>query len=398
MTAMQKAFGLIVAAAIGCAARGAAEESPAEVTGAKLRLEQAGGESRFVFEARTSKEDGSRFDLRLYFVRRYKIPPALVEPGQPEYDEELVDVDKDDVRSADGAFGAELGSSELPPWPGKYRVVASWPDENAPGEDGQSHVQAEVEVGDPKDLPAMHEAADREVYEDMARIGRVLELLRARWGKLGAAADPAWADFRKDADRRINGVKERNGRRRKAEFYWMEARGKQRIDWILQKVCPLLDKAALHLGKPAADRPPAEELDLALADAEEDFQHYLNFLGIGRIVDAGKVDSALALVQKIAEDIKGWREKAATDAPGWAAASADLAERLMEAVMGLSGEVPEASFSRAELVQKLAMRMLDHVRDLAAGRKPAVEWDELEKKLEGAVKALRDSVPRLKDE
>ncbi|KAF0244703.1 MAG: hypothetical protein FD180_2295 [Planctomycetota bacterium] len=398
MTVMNKAFALIVVAAAGCAARSVAEESPAAVSGAKVRLEEARGNSVFVFEAKTSLADGTRFDLRLYYVRRYKIPPGLVEPGQPDFEEELIDVDKDDARSSDGSFGAELGSSDLPPWPGQYRVVASWPDENATGEDGQSHAQADLDVGAVKDLPAMRAKADREVYEDMARIGRVLDALRLRWGKLGDAADAAWADFRKDADRRINAVKERNGRRRKAELYWMECRGKQRVDWILQKVCPLLDKAAHFFPKPAANRPDAKELDLAIADTEEDYQHYLDFLGFGRIIDAVKVDAALGSVLKIADEVKAWRGKAATDLEGWLDASADISGNLMEAALNLSGELPEAYFARAEAVQKVALRMLDHVREVAAGRAPVAEWADLETKMEAAVKELRDSVPRVKDE
>ncbi|MEK7465865.1 MAG: hypothetical protein AAB074_00500 [Planctomycetota bacterium] len=395
---MQRVLMLVAVVVAGYASRGFAEESPSAVTGAEVRLEESRGQSAFVFAARTSKPEGTRFDLRLYYVRQYKIPPALVAPGDPDFEEELIDVDKDDVRSSDGSISAKMGSSELATWPGQYRVVVSWPDENAPGDDGQAHASADVHVGTAKDLPAMRARADREVYEDMARIGRVLDALRRKWAKLGAAADAGWPDFRGDADRRINAVKERNGRRRKAELYWMECRGKQRIDWILQKVCPLLDQATIHFSKAAAKRPDAKEFDLAMADAEEDFQHYLDFLGIGQIIDAAKVDSALDTVQKLAGEVKGWREKAAADAEGWADASTDISGRLMEAALNLSGELPEAYFARAESVQKVAMRMLDHVRELAAGRKPGAEWEELEKKMEAAVKILGDSIPRVADE
>lgn len=395
---MNRAWLPVTLVVLACAARAGAEGEPPAVTDGKLEVEHSTLKHAFVFGAKTSLPDGTRFDLQLFFVRRYKIPEGLVEPGQPDYDEELVELDKDDVTSKEGAFGAEMGASDEAPWPGRYRVVVSWPDADAPGDDGTAHVQADVETGDLKDLPALRARIDREVYEDMARIGKVLDGVRTRWKQLGDGADPTWKDFRTDADRRINAVKERNGRRRKAEFYWMESRGKQRIDWTLQKICPLLDQAGRHLSKPATDRPKAEELDLAIADTEEDYQHYLDFMGIGRIVDAGNVDSQLAVVEKIAGEIESWRDKAAADPKGWADASAEIASRLLDAALKLSGELPEAYFRRSESVQRAALRMFDHVREISAGRKPAVEWDELEKRLSAAAKELRDSVPRLKDE
>lgn len=395
---MKRTWKTLALAVLACASRAAAEGAAPAVTEGKIEVDHSGTKHAFVFAAKTSLPDGTRFDLQLYFVRRYKIPEGLVEPGQPDFDEELVELDKDDATSKDGAFGAEMGASDEAPWPGRYRVVVSWPDADAPGDDGTAHSQTDIETGDPRELPALRARVDREVYEDMARIGRILDGLKARWKVLGDGADATWKDFRADADRRINAVKERNGRRRKAEFYWMESRGKQRIDWTLQKLCPLLDRAGLYLPKPAADRPKAEELDVAIADAEEDYQHYLDFMGIGRIVDAGNVDAQLATVEKIAAEIGSWRDKAAADAKGWAEASTDLSTRLLDAALKLSGELPEAYFSRSESVQRAALRMLEHVRDLSAGRKPSTDWAELEKRLETASRELRASVPRIKDE
>ncbi|MCE9584370.1 MAG: hypothetical protein K8T20_17925 [Planctomycetes bacterium] len=395
---MKRLIAMVVVAAVGCAGRAGAEESAAAVSGGTLRLEERGRAKVFVFAAKTTKKDGERLKIKLHYVRRYKIPPGLVAPGEPDFEEELIDIDKDDAVAKDGALASEMGASDLEPWPGRYRVVVSWPDAEAPSDDGMAKAEAEAEIGDAKDLGAMRARVDREVYEDMARIGRILDSIGDRWKHLGANPDATWADFRKTAARRIDAVKQRNGRRRTAEIYWMEARGKQRIDWTFQKLCPLLDAASQHLGKPAANRPDPKELDLALADTEEDYRHYLDYLGFGRIVDAESVDSALSAVGKIAGEVKEWRAKAAGDPAAWMEASADLGARLMESTLKLSGELPESYFARAEAVGKITLRMIDHVRELAAGKKPAVEWEELERKLEAAVKELQESVPRVSDE
>lgn len=389
---------MVLAVLCGCQASAPAEDPAPAVTGAAVRVETVRGRTSFQFEARTSLQDGSRFQLHLAYVRRWKIPPGLVEPGQPDYDEELVELDREDVRSEKGAIAAELGVSDEAPWPGRYRVVVSWPDAESPADDGLARVQADVESGDAKELPALRARLDREVYEDMARVGQVLDGVKKRWKALADAADATWKEFRAQADRKIDAVKTRNGRRRKADLYWMETRGKQRIDWTLQKLCPLLDKAGLHLGRPAAERPPAEDMDLALADLEEDFQHYLDFLGIGRIVDAPAVDAVLAAIGELGGEVKGWRGRAAAERAAWLEASADLSARLMETSMRLSAELPEAYFARAEAVQRSLLRMIDHVREVADGRKPAAEWEDLAGKLEAAVKDLRDSIPRVRDE
>lgn len=389
---------VVLAVLCGCQASAPAEDPAPAVTGAAVRVEASRGRTSFLFEARTTLQDGSRFQLHLAYVRRWKIPPGLVEPGQPDYDEELVELDKEDVRSEKGAILAELGVSDEAPWPGRYRVVVTWPDAESPADDGLARVQADVEAGDAKELPALRARLDREVYEDMARIGQVLDGVKKRWKALGDGADGTWKEFRSQADRKIDGVKARNGRRRKAELYWMETRGRQRIDWTLQKLCPLLDKAGLHIARPAGERPPAEDMDLALADLEEDYQHYLDFLGIGRIVDAPAVDAALAAIGDLAGEVKAWKGRAGAEGPAWQEASTDLSVRLMETSMRLSAELPEAYFTRAESVQRSVLRMFDHVRDIANGRKPAAEWDELAGKLDAAVKDLRDSIPRVKDE
>lgn len=389
---------IVLGALCGTLAPARAEEPAAAVTGATVRAESSGGRTSFRFEALTTLPDGSRFQLQLAWVRRWKIPPGLVEPGQPDYDEELVELDREDVRAEKGAISAELGVSDAAPWPGRYRVVVTWPDAESPSDDGLARVHADVEAGDPAALPAMQAQVDREVYEDMARISQVLEGLKRRWKALGDAADATWSEFRSQADRKIEAVKTRNGRRRKAELYWMESRGRQRIDWTLQKLCPLLDKAGLHLARPAAERPPAEDMDLALADLEEDYQHYLDFLGIGKIVDAAAVDAELAAIADLAGEVKDWRGRAAAERAAWLEAAADLSGRLLETSMRLSAELPEACFARAEAVQRSLLRMFEHVREIADGRKPAAEWEGLAGKLEAAVKDLRDSIPRVKDE
>ena len=178
----------------------------------------------------------------------------------------------------------------------------------------------------------------------------------------------------------------------------MESRGKQRVQLLLQALVPLLDAGGLRMVQPKGQRPDAAGFDKDLAVFEEDYQHYLDFLGIGRIIDAGKVAAALARLQAIEKELADWRAALPARAAEWPEADLDLGTRILQAQMDLGAELPEAYFARAEAVSKTLLKALDHVRAVAGGKTPAVDWDKIEKDFSAAVNTLDASVPRIEEE
>ena len=378
--------GLVPAAfaaiAVSCASTSIAEEAKPKLG---LSAEAGTRGKNYVFTVRGKAElpDDDKVALAVYFVRKYKIPPALVEPGGPEYDEELIEVDQGFADVADGAFEGHLAYSDLPPWSGLYRVTASA---------GGIEESFDLTLGKAEDQSAERARADRDIYEEMARIGRIYEGYKAEWEGRGEAASATWAAWRAAADRRIGLIRERNAKRRKAEIYWMESRGKQRIDWLVNRLRPLLDTAAQHLTKPAPQRPEPKDILEQMADFEQDYVYYLDFLGIGRIIDPLKVGAALARLQKAAGDLAAWRKRLPAEADAWHGAQGTLRASLMTGQMELSGQLPEAYFGRAERVSKTLLRMLDGVKS------PDEDWEKLEREFKDAVNALDASIPRVVDE
>jgi hypothetical protein len=392
---MTRMRNIAMAAVLAAAGVAAAEEGKPEP---KLSAEAAERGAHHVFAVRGEAplQDGERVEIRVCYVRRWKLPPALVQPGGPDFEEELIDVDRGTAEVAGGAFESTLGHADLAPWPGDYRVFLFWEDDDS--EEDPPRAAVGLKLGKPEDLPALRARCDREVYEDFARLGRVLAGVEERWKALADAPDPTWADFRRNADRKIAAVRTRNAKRRKAEIYWLECRGRQRIDWILQRIVPLLDAGNIHIARPAAERPAKEDFVAALADTREDYDYYLEFLGIGKIIDDLKVDAALRAFRTFAANLEGWAKRLPADKAAWAAESTDVRTGLLEAQMALTAELPEAYFSRAESVQKAALRLVEHLDALAAGKAPSADWEGLRKGLEEASRTLEASVPRVKEE
>ncbi|MBI2919644.1 MAG: hypothetical protein HYY18_01015 [Planctomycetes bacterium] len=358
----------------------------AEEAKAKLGLSAEAGTrgKNFVFTVRGKAElpDDDKVAIAVYYVRKYKIPPALVEPGGPEYDEELIEVDQGFAGVTEGAFEGHLAYSDLPPWSGLYRVTA-----NAGGVEDS----IDLVLGKAGDQAAERARADRDIYEELARIGRIYDGYKAEWDARGEAPSATWADWRAEADRRIGAIRERNAKRRKAEIYWMESRGKQRIDWLVNRLKPLLDTASQHLAKPAPQRPEPKDLLEQMSDFEQDYVYYLDFLGIGRIIDPVKVGAALARLQKSAGEVGAWRKRLPAEADAWRAAQGKLRAGLMAGQMELSGQLPEAYFGRAERVSKSLLRMLEGAQAADA------DWEKLEREFTEAVNALDASIPRVDD-
>ena len=198
------ATAVLVALLLGCAT---AEE-------AKIRLEAApdtrGKNHVFVVKGTGGVKDGDTVDVTLFYVRLYRIPEGLREEGGPEFDEELVDLDRGVATVADGSFEAVIGFCDLDPWPGLYRAVAK-------SGDIEEHI--DLKVGKPEDLSALRARVDRDIYEELARIHALYDGLRERWNRLGDDPDPTWRVFRAKADAAVGLIRERNARRRKADIY-----------------------------------------------------------------------------------------------------------------------------------------------------------------------------------
>ncbi len=370
-----------------------AEESKAPMA-MEGRASTSGALHVFEGEVRPGTADGETVRMRVYFVRRWEIPVGLRDPGGPTHDEELVEIDRGTASVTDGVARVTCGYSDLEHWPGDYRILAWWGDAVA-GEVEQATALKDFAVGDPARIPELKRQADRELYEDFARIDRVLTQFAERWNGLGDGPDEGWPEWRAAAERTIAKVKERNAKRRKADVYWPEARGRQRIEWALERVPPLLQAGALSMTVPRAGRPDPADVAGLLEEAVGDLRHYMQFMEIGRIIDDGKVRRLLLEIEGLVAPLAEWREKAAADPAAWRVEAARLRVVLFQCQMALNSELSEAYFSRAEAVQKAFMKLVAAVDARAARTSEPGDWDALVKSLAEACEALRSSVPPL---